>query len=126
MNRYCYIDEWMDGWIDKGRQVDMWIDIDRTIDRLMDGLVFIYRNGNYSLRCHNSLGHMAPLGLTGERYISHCATRFGKDSNPGRQNRRPKTSRLNHYAIQPPISMDCFFLFFPTETHSLFLLLHLR
>ncbi|MPC97092.1 hypothetical protein E2C01_092384 [Portunus trituberculatus] len=25
---------------------------------------------------------MAPLALTGERYISRRATRFGKDSNP--------------------------------------------
>ncbi|MPC98522.1 hypothetical protein E2C01_093895 [Portunus trituberculatus] len=38
----------------------------------------------------NSLGYMAPLGLTGERYISHRATRFGKDSNPGRLDQRPE------------------------------------
>ena len=34
----------------------------------------------------------APLGSTEERYIFHWATRFGKDSNPGRQERRPKTN----------------------------------
>ena len=45
------------------------------------------------------LGHMAPLGLTGERYISHWITRFGQDSNPSRQHRRPKTN----YATQPPL-----------------------
>ncbi|MPC60554.1 hypothetical protein E2C01_054603 [Portunus trituberculatus] len=45
----------------------------------------------------NSLDHMAPLGLTGERCISHQTTRFGKDSNPGRLDR----SRLNiNYATQ--------------------------
>ena len=49
------------------------------------------KHGNDSIRCRISLGHMAPLELTGERYISHWATRFGKDSNPGRQHRRPKT-----------------------------------
>ena len=48
-------------------------------------------NGNDSIRCRNSLSHMAPLGLTVERYISHWVTRFGKDSNPGHQHRRPKT-----------------------------------
>ncbi|MPC28654.1 hypothetical protein E2C01_021864 [Portunus trituberculatus] len=31
----------------------------------------------------NSLGHMALRGSTGERFISHRATRFGKDSNHG-------------------------------------------
>ena len=40
-------------------------------------------NGNDAMRCRNNLGHVAPLGLTGEHYyISHQATRFGKDSNP--------------------------------------------
>ncbi|MPC85602.1 hypothetical protein E2C01_080383 [Portunus trituberculatus] len=34
----------------------------------------------------NSLGHMAPLGLMGERYISHRATKFDKDSNTSRFN----------------------------------------
>ncbi|MPD01097.1 hypothetical protein E2C01_096609 [Portunus trituberculatus] len=41
-------------------------------------------NLNYSIRLRNSLGHVAPLGLTGERYISHQTTRFGNDSHPGR------------------------------------------
>ena len=31
----------------------------------------IWKNGCDSIRCRNSLGHMAPLRLTGERYISH-------------------------------------------------------
>ncbi|MPC71465.1 hypothetical protein E2C01_065743 [Portunus trituberculatus] len=47
---------------------------------------------------HNSSGHMAPLGFTGERYISHQARRFGKDSNPGRQDR----SRLNQLSHPAP------------------------
>ena len=50
-----------------------------------------WRNGNKYIKCRNSLGHMAPPGLTEERYISHWATKFGKDSNPGRQHQRPKT-----------------------------------
>ena len=32
-------------------------------------------NGNDSIRCRNSLDHMAPQGLTGERYISHWANK---------------------------------------------------
>ncbi|MPC73468.1 hypothetical protein E2C01_067798 [Portunus trituberculatus] len=39
-------------------------------------------------RRHNSLGHMAPLGLAGECYIYHRATSFGKDSNRGRLDQR--------------------------------------
>ena len=30
----------------------------------------VKKNGNYSIRRRNSIGHMAPLGLTGERYTS--------------------------------------------------------
>ncbi|MPC84946.1 hypothetical protein E2C01_079700 [Portunus trituberculatus] len=54
------------------------------------------KNKNYPIRRHNSSGHTAPLGLTGERYISDRGTRFGKDSNPARLHKRPD------YAIQPP------------------------
>ncbi|MPC24433.1 hypothetical protein E2C01_017515 [Portunus trituberculatus] len=45
-------------------------------------------------RRRNSLGHMAPLGLTGKRYIFHWATRFGKDSNLGRLDWRPEYEPL--------------------------------
>lgn len=38
----------------------------------------------------NNIGHMAPLGLSGERYIFHWGTIFSKDSNTSRLHRRPK------------------------------------
>ena len=60
------------------------------------------KNGNDSIRRRSSSGHMAPIGLTRERYISRWATRFGKDSNPGRQHRRPETSRLNQQCHPAP------------------------
>ena len=44
----------------------------------------------------------APLGLTGERYISHWATRFGEDLNLGRQHWRPKMGRLNQLCHSAP------------------------
>ena len=34
-------------------------------------LVYVMKNGNDSIRYHTSLGHMAQLGWTGERYISY-------------------------------------------------------
>ena len=37
--------------------------------------------GNDSIGCHNNLGHKALLGFMGECYISHQATKFGKDLN---------------------------------------------
>ncbi|MPC46725.1 hypothetical protein E2C01_040452 [Portunus trituberculatus] len=45
-------------------------------------------NGNDSIRRRYSLGHIEPLGLTEERYIyiSHRATRSGRDSNMSRLN----------------------------------------
>ena len=55
-------------------------------------------------RCRDSLDHITPLGLMRERYLSHWATRLGKDSNPGRQHRRPKRSRLNKQCHSAPSS----------------------
>ncbi|MPC79004.1 hypothetical protein E2C01_073515 [Portunus trituberculatus] len=45
-------------------------------------------NGNDSIRRRNSLCHVAQLWLTGDRYISHRATRFDKDSNLARGEER--------------------------------------
>ncbi|MPC97472.1 hypothetical protein E2C01_092789 [Portunus trituberculatus] len=44
---------------------------------------------------------MAHLGLTGERYISHRAAGFGKDSSPGRLDRRPE-----HEPPQPTTTLN--------------------
>ena len=46
---------------------------------------------------------MAPLGLTRERYISHWATKFDQDSNPGCQHREA----LINYATQLPCAARC-------------------
>ncbi|MPC52548.1 hypothetical protein E2C01_046419 [Portunus trituberculatus] len=43
-----------------------------------------WKNGNNFTRLCNSLDHMALLGLTGEHYISHRSTKFGKGSDPDR------------------------------------------
>ncbi|MPC25979.1 hypothetical protein E2C01_019105 [Portunus trituberculatus] len=59
-------------------------------------------NENYSIRHRNSLGHMAPREVTGEHYISHQATKFGKDSNPGCLTGGLDISHLTNYATQPP------------------------
>ncbi|MPC13433.1 hypothetical protein E2C01_006168 [Portunus trituberculatus] len=50
-------------------------------------------NGNYSTRSRNNIGYMAPLGLTGKRYTSHWATKFGRIRTQ---------AALTNYATQPP------------------------
>ena len=90
-------------WIDRHRQHLTERGIDSVIVALRQSTsltAFLRVNGNDSIRC--CFGLVAPLGLTGECYISHWATRFGKDSNPGCQNQRPKTNHFNQLCHQAP------------------------
>ena len=85
------------------------------------------KNGNDSIRCRNGLGHLAPPGLTGERYISHWATRFGKDSNHNNDddiinaasNTLPLTiKRKSLFFLTKEINVTTWYSLFSAHTHT--------